>query len=780
MAVMRLVGARVKRAEDPRLITGRSTYTDDVRLVDSLYAEFHRSPIAHGRIKSINLDAARQVPGVVAVYDAQALGEFADALPGGGAITGMQVVRRYPLVNDGKVRQVGDPIALVVATSRAAAEDGAAAVEVDYEELPAVVDLEKAMEPSAPKLYEDWPSNVAYHVEVGDKAATDAAFKSAHKTVSLRIVQQRLVGNPMETRACVAKWDAGPQELTLWVSTQAPHLAKTFLAGSLGLPEHKVRVIAGEVGGGFGVKIDTYPEEVACSRASILLGKPIKWSEDRSEHFQATVQGRGQVDYVDLALDQNGKFLALRSRIIADLGAHQQMNTALVPTLSNLMLSGAYEIPNIYGEITAVMTNTPPTGAYRGAGRPEALHLVERIVDVAAHEMGIDPAELRRRNLIGADKFPYTTKTGVTYDSGNYEPALDKALQLVGYKELRAEQDRLRKEGKKLLGIGLSTYVEICGMGPSAAMGGIGWDSATVRFDPTGKVTVLTGVSPHGQGQETTFAQIIHDELGVPFEDVTVLHGDTRVVQYGIGTFGSRGLAVGGAALMKAIERVRDKAKAVAAHLLEASIEDITYDQGRMYVKGTPSKAVTIQEVAMTCMLGVQKLPQEIEPGLEGQGRFEPTNFTWPFGTHVCVVEIDTETGEITLRKIVAVDDCGKIISPMLVEGQVHGGLAQGIGQALFEGAKWDDSGQPVTGSLMDYAMPLASELCEFQLDHTETPTPVNPLGAKGVGEAGTIGICPAVVNAVVDALSHLGVKDVEMPITSEKIWRILHQGEGR
>lgn len=780
MAVMRMVGARVKRAEDPRLITGRSTYTDDVRLVDALYAEFHRSPIAHGRITKVDTSAAKRVPGVVAVYTADDLGEFAEPLPGGGNITGMQVVRRYPLVNDKKVRQVGDPVALVIATSRAAAKDGADAVEVDYDELPAVVDMEAAMKPDAPKLYDDWKNNVAYHIEVGDKAATDTAMKGAHKVASLRIVQQRLVGNPMETRNVVAKWDQGPQELTVWVSSQAPHLAKTFIASSLGLPEHKVHVIVPEVGGGFGVKIDTYGEEIALGRVSMMLGKPVKWTEDRREHFLATVQGRGQVNYVDLALDKDGKFLALRSRIIADLGAHQQMNTAVVPTLSNLMLSGAYAIPAIYGELDAVMTNTPPTGAYRGAGRPEALYMVERVVEVAARELGMDPAELRRKNLIPSNQFPYTTKTGVTYDSGNYEPALDKALNLVGYKELRSEQDRLRKEGKKLLGIGLSTYVEICGMGPSAAMGGIGWDSATVRFDPSGKVTVLTGVSPHGQGQETTFAQIVADELGVPFEDIVVLHGDTRVVQYGIGTFGSRGLAVGGAALMRAIERVRDKAKTVAAHLLEASAEDVVYDQGRMHVRGTPSKAITIQEVAQVCMLGVQRLPQEIEPGLEGQGRFEPTNFTWPFGTHACAVEIDVETGELTLRRIVAVDDCGRIISPLLVEGQIHGGLAQGIGQALFEGAKWDESGQLVTGSLMDYAMPLASELPLFELDYTETPTPVNPLGAKGVGEAGTIGICPAVVNAVVDALSHLGVNDVEMPITSEKVWRILHGGNGR
>jgi carbon-monoxide dehydrogenase large subunit len=780
MAVMRMVGAKVKRVEDPRLITGRSTYTDDVRLIDMHYASFHRSPIAHGRITRVNIDAAKAVPGVVAVYTAKELGEFSEPVPGGGNITGMQVVRRYPLVNDGKVRQVGDPIALVVATSRAAAKDGADAVEVDYEELPAVVDIEKAADRSSPKLYDDWKNNVAFHVEVGDKAAVDAAMKGAHKVVSLRIVQQRLVGNPMETRACVASWDQGRQEMTVWVSSQAPHLAKTFIASSLGLPEHQMHVIVPEVGGGFGVKIDTYPEEIACARASMKVGKPIKWYEERREHFLATVQGRGQVDYVDLAVDKDGKFLALRSRIIADLGAHQQMNTAAVPTLSNLMLSGAYDIPAIFGELDAVMTNTPPTGAYRGAGRPEALYLVERVVDLAARELGMDPAEIRRKNFIQKSQFPFTTKAGVTYDSGDYEPTMDKALQLSGYKELRAEQKAAGKGGKKLLGIGLSTYVEICGMGPSAAMGGIGWDSATVRFDPSGKVTVLTGVSPHGQGQETTFSQLIQDELGVPMEDVTVLHGDTRIVQYGIGTFGSRGLAVGGAALMRAIDRVRNKAKAVAAHLLEASVDDIVYDQGRMHVKGVPGRAITIQEVAQTCMLVVQKLPQEIEPGLEGHGSFEPTNFTYPHGTHVAAVEIDTETGEVHLRKVVAVDDCGRIVSPTLVEGQVHGGLAQGIGQALFEGAKWDENGQMITGSFMDYAMPIASELIEFQLDHTETPSPVNELGAKGVGEAGTIGICPAVMNAVVDALASYGVRDVEMPVTSEKVWRIIHEGGSR
>jgi len=780
MAVMRLVGAKVKRVEDPKLITGGGQYTDDVRMMDMLYGYVHRSPVAHARIKSIDVSKARQVPGVVAVYTAADLGDWAAPVPAGANITGLQLTRRYPLAHDGKVRLVGDAIAFVVAESRYAARDGSDAIEVDYEELPAVVDIEKAADPGATKLYDDFKDNVAYRIQVGDKAAADAVFGRAHKVVSLKINNQRLVGNPMETRNCVARWDQGAQQMTLYVSSQAPHLAKTFCAGALGLPEHKVRVIVPDVGGGFGVKIDTYGEELLCARASMLLKQPVKWSEDRREHFVATVQGRGQVNYVDLAVDANGKFLGMKVKIFADLGAFQQMNTAVVPTLSNLMLPGAYEMEALHGELIAVYTNTPPTGAYRGAGRPEATHLLERVVDLAAAELGKDPAELRRQNFIGAEKFPYATRGGVMYDSGNYEPALDKALAAVGYKQLRAEQAKMRQSGSKLLGIGLSSYVEICGMGPSAAMGGIGWDSATVRFDPSGKATVLTGVSPHGQGQETTFAQMIHDELGVPIEDVKVQHGDTDIIQYGIGTFGSRGTPVGGAALLKAIERVRHKARQVAAHLLEAPVDDVVYEQGRMHVKGVPGKAVTIQEVAKLCMLEAQKLPPEIEPGLDATATFEPSNFTYPFGTHIVVVEIDKETGEVELKRIVAVDDVGNVLSPLLVDGQIHGGIAQGIGQALFEGAAWDENGQMVTGSFMDYAMPIASELCEYELGYTVTPTPVNPMGAKGCGEAGTIGVCPAAVNAVVDALSGYGVKDIDMPITSEKVWRIINKGNGR
>jgi carbon-monoxide dehydrogenase large subunit len=774
-----MVGARVKRVEDPRLITGQSTYVDDIRLVDLLYAAVVRSPIAHGRIKSIDVSQAQAAPGVVAVYTARDL-HFDEPLPNSSTMAGVHASRKDPLCAE-KVRMVGDPIAFVVAESRYAARDAAELVEADYDELPAVVDVEQALQPGAGVVWDNAPGNEAFRKEVGDKEATEAAFRSAHRTVSLRMVNQRLVPNPMETRGVVARWERGPQQLTVWSSSQIPHLLRTNLAAMLALPEHRVRVIVPEVGGGFGCKLNIYAEEALTARAAMLVNRPVKWIEDRRESFAATTHGRGQVDYVDLALDSEGRIVGLRCKIIADLGAYAQVNTEVIPTLSNLVLSGCYDIPALYSELIAVYTTLPPTDAYRGAGRPEGVHLVERVVDVAAREAGIDPAEFRRKNFVPKEKFPFPSKAGVEYDSGDYEPALDRALEIAGYAGLREEQRRVNgdPQGQKLLGIGLSSYIELSGFNPAKDGGGIGWESSTVRFEPSGKVTVLTGVSPHGQGQETTFAQIVSDEFGVPLEDVIVVHGDTATVQYGMGTYGSRGTAVGGAALMRATDRVREKAKRIAAHLLEASVEDIVYNQGELHVEGAPDRSLTIKEVAKTAYLQVDKLPQEIEPGLEATAAFDPTNFTWPFGTHLAVVEIDRETGDVELKRMIAVDDCGRIISPLLVAGQVHGGLVQGIGQALWEGAQYDENGQPLTGTLMDYALPIAADLPRFELDHTETPTPVNPLGVKGVGEAGTIGATPAVVNAVVDALAHLGVKDIDMPITSEKVWRILQQAPG-
>jgi carbon-monoxide dehydrogenase large subunit len=778
MAVMRMVGARVKRVEDPRLITGQSTYVDDLRLVDLLYGAVVRSPIAHGRIRSIDVSRATAAPGVVAVYTARDL-RFDGPLPNAWALAGVHTSRHDPLCLD-RVRMVGDPVAFVVAESRYAARDAADLVDVDYEELPAVVDVERALQPGAATIWDNAPNNEAFRTEVGDKAATEAAFRTAARTVSLRLVNQRLIPNPMETRGVVARWERGPQQLTVWSSSQIPHLLRSNLAAMLDLPEHHVRVIVPEVGGGFGCKLNIYAEEALTARAATLLHRPVKWIEDRRESFAATTHGRGQVDYVDLAVDGDGKIVGLRVKIIADLGAYAQINTEVIPTLSNLVLSGCYDIPALYSELIAVYTTLPPTDAYRGAGRPEGVHLVERIVDVAAREVGIDPAEFRRRNFIPKEKFPYTSQAGVDYDSGDYAAALDRALEMAGYDRLRQEQQRVNAGGERLMGIGVASYIEMSGFNPSGSGGGIGWESGTVRFEPSGKVTVLTGISPHGQGQETTFAQIVADELGVPFEDIVVVHGDTATVQYGMGTYGSRGTAVGGAALMRATDRVREKAKRIAAHLLEASVEDVVFDGGRLHVSGVPEKVVTIQEVAKTAYLQVDRLPQEIEPGLEATAAFDPTNFTWPFGTHIAVVEIDRETGDVELKRMIAVDDCGRIISPLLVTGQVHGGLAQGIGQALFEGAQFDENGQPLTGTLMDYALPLASGLPRYETDHTETPTPVNPLGAKGIGEAGTIGATPAVCNAVVDALAHLGVRDVEMPITAEKVWRILQESEAQ
>jgi len=772
MAVSKMVGARVKRVEDPRLITGAGTYVDDIRMVDMLYGAVVRSPIAHGRIRRIDTKAARERPGVVAVYTAKDL-QFAAPLPNAWNLTGIRVTRHDPLATE-RVRMVGDGVAFVVAESRYGARDAADVVDVDYTELRPVSDPERALRKSAPNVWDNAPGNEAYRTEVGDRAAVDAAFASAFKTVSLRVVNQRLIPTPIETRGVVARWDRGLEQLTVWSSSQIPHLLKTNIAGVLGLPEQKVRVIVPEVGGGFGCKLNIYAEEILAARAAMLLNRPVKWIEERRESFASTIHGRGHVHYVEMALSREGKILGLRNRFIADLGAYAQVNTEAIPTLANLVLSGVYDMGAIHSELIAVYTNLPPTDAYRGAGRPEGVHAVERIIHAAAHALDMDPTEIRRRNLIAKDRFPFTAKTGVTYDSGNYEANLDLALTVSKYAELRAEQARVNAGGTHLMGIGVAIYIELSGFNPSGAGGGIGWESGTVRFEPTGKVTIYTGVSPHGQGQETTFAQIAADELGVPFEDITVLHGDTQMVQYGMGTYGSRGTAVGGAALVKAIDRVKDKAKRIAALLLEASPEDIVYDQGRLYVGGVPGRAVTVQEVAGTAYLHVDKLKNEIDPGLEATATFDPTNFTWPYGTYIAVVIIDRETGEVKLRDLFATDDVGRVISPLLVAGQVHGGIAQGVGQALFEGARFDENGQPLTGSLMDYAVPIASELPAYVLAATETPTPVNPLGAKGVGEAGTIGTTPAVANAVVDALQQFGIDEVEMPITSERIWQAL------
>lgn len=766
--IPKFVGARVRRREDPRLITGRATYVDDVRLPGTLHLAFLRSPYAHARIVRIDSSRARTAPGVVAVVTGAEVKDLAGPLPVASTQPGMRMVRRYPLAID-RVRHVGEPVAVVAATSREAARDALDLITVEYEPLPAVVEVEQALAPGAPRVHEEFPDNQAF-VITHDGGDVERAFREADRVIALRLENQRVIPLPMEPRAVLAHRQG--DLLTVWLSTQIPHGARSYYAEIFGLPENQIRVIAPEVGGGFGAKADIYAEEVMTVALALKLGRPVKWTADRREEFVGMSHGRGQVDFVEAAVKNDGTVLGLRLRVLSDLGAYYQLFTAGIAPLTGLMAVGPYKIPNVHYEIVGVFTNKTPTDAYRGAGRPEATYLLERLMDVIARDLGLDPAEVRRRNLLEPHQFPYTTPTGAEYDSGNYRPTLERALAIVNYRQFREEQARLRAQGR-YLGLGLSFYVEICGMGPSKAMGGQGWEQATVVVEETGKVTVLAGISPHGQGQETTFAQIVADELGVTPEDVVVLHGDTAIVPKGVGTFGSRGLAVGGTALVMSLNKVKEKARQIAAHLLEAAVEDVVWENGRFVVRGVPGRGVTIQEIAAEAY-DARRLPPGMEPGLTASSFFEPPNFTYPHGCHVAIVEVDPETGRVVLRRYVAVDDCGRVISPLLVEGQLHGGIAQGVAQALCEGVHYDESGQLITGSLMDYAVPTAHDLPAFELDRTETPTPVNPLGAKGVGEAGTIGSTPAVVNAVIDALAPFGVRHIDMPLWPEKIWRAI------
>ena len=772
MVLPKLVGERIKRREDPRLVAGTSTYVDDIKLHGTLYCGIVRSVYAHARITSIDTEAARQYPGVFAVITGEDLkASGVGTMPVAHRFgEGLKVPPRYPLAV-GEVNFVGEAVAAVVATDRYVARDAVDLINVEYEPLTAVTDLDAAFK-GGPYVHEEFGSNVAFEWNIVNEVG--ASIDEAEVKISQRIENQRLAPVPMETRGVVADYDKGKKSLTLWTSTQIPHLLRTFLGLLIGLPEHHVRVVAPEVGGGFGMKLNVYAEEAIASALSMKLGRPIKWIESRGENMSGSIHGRGQVDYVDVGATKDGKITHLHVRILADLGAYHQLLTPVIPTLTGLMLTGPYTIPNLQCTVYGLFTNKVPTDAYRGAGRPEATYLIERVCDLVAHATGVDPVEVRRKNFIAADAFPYTTAAGLAYDSGDYVGALDKALGHIKYTEFRQEQEAARARGK-YLGIGFSTYVEVCGMGPSAAMpAGFGWESASVRVDPTGKVTVTTGASPHGQGQETTFAQIVADELGVPVDDVIINHGDTAGSPYGVGTFGSRGTAVGGAAMMLAIGKVQEKARRIAAHMLEASLEDIAFENGKFGVKGAPDRAKGLGEIAWIAYTA-DTIPADIEPGLEAISFFEPPNFTYPFGTHIAFVEVDGDTGEVTLKRYVAVDDCGRVINPMIVDGQVHGGLAQGIAQALFEEVVYDDQGQLVTGSLMDYALPTARGLPSFELDHTTTPSPVNPLGVKGVGEAGTIGSTPAIVNAVVDAMKPFGVTHIDMPLRAEKLWRIMH-----
>jgi aerobic carbon-monoxide dehydrogenase large subunit len=775
-----LVGSRIKRREDPLLIMGRGTYVDDIQLPRMTYAAILRSPYAHARIRSINVDKAKALPGVVAVMTGADL--QGKNVPCGWTLPDIKVAP-HPALAVGKVRYTGDAVAVVVAEERSIARDALDLIQVDFEPLPVVVDAEKAIQPGAPQLHDEVPNNTTFVWKVGG-GDIDKAFREAEVVVKERIVNQRLIPNAIEPRGMVAQYTPGSGDLILWTATQIPHLVRLLLSMVIGIPEHKVRVIAPAVGGGFGSKLYLYPEEVIVATLAKTTGRPVKWIEERRENYVATTHGRDQVQYVEVAAKRDGTITGLRVKSIANMGAYLSTFAPGIPTiLFGLMLAGNYRIPNIACEVTGVHTNTTLVDAYRGAGRPEATYLVERAVDLTARELGMDPAEIRRRNFVPANAFPHTTATGVTYDSGNYQPTLDRALEMAGYQQLRQEQEQLRQQGK-YLGIGVVTYVEICGMAPSQVLGAVGagaggWESATVRVHPTGKVTLYSGASSHGQGHETAFAQIVSDGLGIPFEDVEVVHGDTAQVQFGIGTFGSRSAAVGGMAALMSVNKIEEKAKKIAAYLLEAAEADLVFEGGQFFVKGTPGRGITIQQVAFTAYVP-HKYPTGLEPGLEATSFYDPSNFTWPFGSHVAVVEVDPETGVIKLRRYVAVDDCGRVINPLLVDGQIHGGLAQGIAQALYEEAVYDENGQLVSGSLMDYAVPKADDLVNFELDRTETPSPVNALGVKGIGEAGTIASSAAIVNAVVDALAPLGVKHLDMPLKPERVWQAIQQAQAR
>jgi carbon-monoxide dehydrogenase large subunit len=776
----KLVGERVKRREDPRLIQGRGTYVDDIKIVGMQHLAFKRSDIAHGRIRSIDVSAARAMDGVEAVFTGAEIAELLGPMPIG---TPFPSPPHRAVAND-VVRYAGEPVAVVVASNRYTARDAADAIVVDIEPLPAVIDPELAMTGKPTVIHADFANNLAValvpsgtgvsaDLSTVDNSAIDAAFAKAEVVVSQRMMNQRLVPNAMEPRGVVAHFEPGKGTMTIWSSTQNPHILRTMIAAMTGLGQDQVRAIAPEVGGGFGAKINIYGEEYVAAVLTKQLGLPVKWIEDRSEAFVATTHGRDIIGYIDVAANRDGKVLGLKMRLIADIGAYNMLLTAAIPTLTMLMANGTYDIPAIRTTLTEVFTNKTPTDAYRGAGRPEATYFVERAMDMLARELKMDPAVLRRRNFIPKDKFPYATQMGAVYDSGDYDKALDAALKACDWKALVAERDAARKEGR-LVGVGLAMYVEVCGLGPSSSLPTGGWEHGQVTIERDGRISATTGASPHGQGNETTFGQMLADQFSVPLEHVTILHGDTGVVKQGIGTFGSRSQAVAGTALHLAGGKVKAKMAKFAAALLEAHEDDIVFESGRVGVRGAPASSKSFAEVAGYAYVPVP-LPPGLEPGLSDEAFFEPANNTYPFGCHISMLEIDRETGEPTLLRLVAVDDAGNLINPLIVEGQIHGGLAQGVGQAMIEEAVYSDDGQLLTGSFMDYAMPRATDFPRFEMVSTVTPTPVNPLGAKGVGEAGTLGSTPCIVNAAVDALSDFGVKHVDMMLRPEKLWRLIH-----
>jgi carbon-monoxide dehydrogenase large subunit len=776
------IGRPIRRKEDAKLLHGRTNWTDNIQLPGTLHMAIVRSPMAHARISSIDLSGALAMPNVVAAYDAASLGDMNAGVPCVWPVTDNTIMPPFPALTGDKVRHVGDCVAVVLATDAASAEDAIAAVDVEYEPLPAVINMVDALTDGTELVHDSVPNNSCYTYPFG--GGFDDAAAKADRVVKRRFVNQRLIPAFMEPRAVVAAPMGMSDEITIWSSTQIPHVLRVLLTLVTGIPEQNLRVVAPDVGGGFGGKLQCYREEILVVQLARKLGRPIKWTETRSENMVATHHGRDHIQDVELAVTNDGKILGLRVTILANMGAYLQIITPGIPILGMFMYPAIYKMDAYEFHCTGVFTNTTPTDAYRGAGRPEATYSIERIVDEAAAELGMDPMEFRVKNWIQHHEFPYTTVAGLTYDTGNYEAATAKALEMFGMEELRAEQKARRESGDPIqLGIGISTFTEMCGLAPSRTLGALkyaagGWEHCTIRLLPTGKAELVTGTSPHGQGHETAWSQIASGILGIPVEDIEVIHGDTGRSPYGMDTYGSRSLAVGGQAIKKAADRLVENAKVIAAHQLECAPEDLEFRDGTFSVKGDPEKSQALAAVAWQAF-AAHNLPEGVEPMLSGEATVDPEDFSYPHGTHLAAMEVDTETGKVTLRKYVCCDDVGNQINPMIVEGQVHGGVAQGVAQALYEFAEYDDDGNLLTASLADYLIPSAADLPSFHTATTVTPSTTHSLGTKGVGEAGAIASTPAIINGVVDALRHLGINDIEMPASPQTVWRAIQAAKG-
>jgi aerobic carbon-monoxide dehydrogenase large subunit len=775
------LGESIRRVEDPRFMQGKGRYVANLKLPGMVYVAIKRSPYAHAVINSIDTNAALALPGVVAVYTGQDL-KYAGmgSLPCGFNPPGIKTAPHWPLAI-GKVRYVGDGVVAVVAEDPYTAFDALELIDVEYEPLPAVVNAKKATEEGAPQVHEEIPGNIRFHWSIGDRTEIDQVLAGADRVVELELINQRLIPNAMEPRACVAQWDSFSEEMTVWTTSQNPHIIRLLMSiATLSIPENKLRVISPDVGGGFGSKAFHYAEEVIVPFVAKQLGRPAKWVATRSESFVTDSHGRDHVTSCKLALRNDGTFLGIDVTTYANMGGYLSLFAPLIPTaLYITLLSGLYKIPVIFGESYGTMTHTVPVDAYRGAGRPEASYVVERLVDIAARDLNMDPIELRRKNFIQPDEFPYQTPVALLYDSGDYDAMFDKVIEIADYQSLLQQRDAARAEGR-LVGIGISGCIEASGLAPSKVAVGLGagvglWESGVVRVHPSGKVTVLTGSHAHGQGHETAFAQIVADGLGIPMEDIEVIHGDTGRTPFGLGTYGSRSAAVGGSALVRSCEKVRDKMMKIAAHQLEAAFEDMVYDRtnGTIYVKGSPDRAKKFAEISVGAMLA-NDLPEGMEPSLEETTFYDPSNFTFPASAHIALVEIDRQTGQVELKQYAAVDDVGKVINPMIVEGQILGGIAQGVGQALWEAAVYNEDGQLLSGSMMDYTMPRADGFPMINVGRIETPSPINPLGVKGAGEMGSIVSTVTVANAVMDALAPLGLRHVDMPLTMERVYNAM------